>query len=137
MFFPESQVTIWLYAQPVNMRCSFDGLAALAKNQLGENPISGHLFVFINRRQTQTKVLYYDRTGFCVWSKRLESGRFNFNKNAGDKQALNWTQLKLMIEGIDVENTHQRKRYHSKNSVRPGIIQGHEHTPHQRAASPP
>lgn len=93
------------------MRKSFDGLAALAKNYMKEDPLSGHLFVFINRRQTHIKILYFDRHGYCLWMKRLEQGRFNFNKDAGDKQSLDWTQLKLIIEGIDVKNTRQRKRY--------------------------
>ncbi len=111
MFFPESQVKIWLHAKPTDMRKSFTGLYALAKNQVGEDPLSGHLFVFINRRQTQIKILYFDRSGFCIWAKRLEEGRFNYNKTAGEKQVLNWLQLKLIIEGIDIKNTRQRKRY--------------------------
>ena len=111
MFFPESQVKIWLYAKSTDMRRPFTGLTAMAKNVVGENPLSGHLFVFINRRQTQIKILYFDRSGYCIWAKRLEEGRFNYNKSAGDKQALNWTELKLIIEGIELKNTLQRKRY--------------------------
>jgi len=111
MFFPESQVKIWLYAKPTDMRRSFTGLAAMAKNQIGENPLSGNFFVFINRRRTQIKILYFDRSGFCIWAKRLEEGRFNYNPLAGEKQTLNWTQLKLIIEGIDIKNTRQNKRY--------------------------
>jgi transposase len=57
------------------MRKSFDGLYALVRNALKQDPCSGALFCFINRRGTQTKVLYCDRTGFCVWAKRLEQGR--------------------------------------------------------------
>jgi transposase len=64
------------------MRKSFTGRYALAKNQVGEDPLSGHLFVFINRRQTQINILYFDRSGFCIWAKRLEEGRFNYNKTA-------------------------------------------------------
>lgn len=112
MFFPESQVKIWLYAKPTDMRKSFTGLTALAKNQIKEDPLTGHLFVFINRRQTQLKALYFDRNGFCIWAKQLEAGRFNYNKSAGEKQSLNWTQLKLIIEGIELKNTKQNKRYH-------------------------
>jgi len=76
MFFPEAQVRVWLYTQPTDMRKSYDGLSALVKNTLHEDPASGHLFVFINRKRTQMKVLYFDRSGYCVWSKRLEQGRF-------------------------------------------------------------
>ncbi len=75
---------------------SFTGLAMMAKNVMGEDPLNGQLFVFINRRQTQRKILYFDRSGYCIWAKRLEEGRFNYNRTAGEKQALNWTQLKLI-----------------------------------------
>ena len=125
MFFPESQVNIWLYPKPTDMRKSFDGLAALAKNKIGENPLSGHLFVFINRRQTQIKVLYFDRSGYCLWAKRLEQGRFNYDNTATDKQALSWTQLKMIIEGIDLKNTRQRKRYHHPKALESSILTPH------------
>ena len=111
MFFPESQLKIWLYARPVDMRKSFDGLIALTKNTLLENPLSGQYFVFINRRQTHIKLLYFDRSGYCIWMKRLEQGRFNYARSAAEKQVLNWTQLKLMLEGIELKNIRQRKRF--------------------------
>jgi len=111
MFFPESQVKIWLCPKPTDMRKSFDGLAALAKGHMGEDPLSGHLFVFINKRKTYVKILYFDRSGYCLWMKRLEQGRFTYNNNNEGKLALNWTQLKLILEGIDLKNITQRKRY--------------------------
>ena len=76
MFFPEGQVRVHVHGRPVDMRKSFDGLYALTRRDLGQDPLSGRLFVFINRRATQMKVLYWDRTGFCIWAKRLEQGRF-------------------------------------------------------------
>ncbi|UZE94389.1 IS66 family insertion sequence element accessory protein TnpB [Alkalimarinus alittae] len=117
MFFPESNVKIWLYAQPTDMRKAIDGLSALAKNHMKEDPLSGQLFVFINRRKTHVKILYFDRSGYCIWMKRLEKGRFNYNKQAGEKQALNWTQLKLILEGIELKNIRQRKRYNHSLSA--------------------
>jgi transposase len=117
MFFPESQVKIWLYSTPTDMRKSFNGLTALAKNQMHEDPLSGHLFVFINRRKTYVKILYFDRSGYCLWMKRLEQGRFNYNSKREDKQALNWTQLKLILEGIDLNHIPQKKRYKHSISV--------------------
>jgi len=79
MFFPESQARIWLYAKPTDMRKSFDGLITLVKHQLQEDPLSGQLFVFINRKRIYLKILYFDRSGYCM--KRLsmptrESTRF-------------------------------------------------------------
>ncbi|MGI9285275.1 MAG: IS66 family insertion sequence element accessory protein TnpB [Pseudomonadales bacterium] len=111
MFFPESQVRIWLCTQPTDMRKSFNGLSALVKNTLRENPLSGQLFVFTNRRRRLIKVLYFDRSGYCIWSKRLEQGQFVVRANAEGKRQLNWTQLKLLLEGIEVKNTRQYQRY--------------------------
>jgi len=111
MFFPEDRVRVWLYARPTDMRKQFDGLAALARHQLQEDPMSGHAFVFINRRRTYMKVLYFDRGGYCLWCKRLEQGQFNYNAKRGDKQALSWTELKLLLDGLDVQKSRQFKRY--------------------------
>jgi len=111
MFLPESQFRIWLYAKPVDMRKSFNGLSALVKNQLQDDPLSGQLFVFINRKRTLIKILYFDRSGYCIWMKRLEQGLFRYNMKEGEKQSLNLTELRLLIEGIELKNTHQYKRY--------------------------
>ncbi len=118
MFFPESQVRIRLYTEPTDMRKSFDGLSALVKQQLSEDPLSGQLFVFVNRKRSYLKILYFDRSGYALWSKRLEQGRFHFRKDdaCGDKLSLDVTSLKLMLEGIDVGSVKQHRRYcHSEH----------------------
>jgi transposase len=119
MFFPEGRIRVFLYGQPTDMRKSFDGLQALTRHAMGRDPLDGSLYVFVNRRGSQMRVLYFDRSGFCVWAKRLEAGRFIGdwrNVRAGE---MNWTQLKLLIEGI--EPGRQRKRYrhaaHEKNNT--------------------
>ena len=96
-----AQLQIWLYAQPVDMRKQFDRLAALAQNQLQGQASSGDLFAFVYRKRTQIKILYYDRGGYCLWSKRLEKGRFHQVISDTDKIGLNWTQLQCLIEGIN------------------------------------
>ena len=111
MLLPESGVRLWLYTQQTDMRKSFDGLSALVRQKLAEDPTSGQLFVFINRRRTQMKVLYFEQGGYCLWSKRLEQGRFHFNAGVDDKQGLSWTDLKLIIEGIDLASVRRFKRY--------------------------
>ena len=115
MFFPEGQVRVHLYGQPADMRKSFDGLYALARHELGQDPRSGHLFVFINRRATQMKVLYWDRSGFCVWAKRLEEGRFLSDWRHVATRQMDWTGLKLLIDGIEVKR--YKKRYRTANST--------------------
>ena len=109
MFFPEGQVRVFVYGEPVNMRLSFDGLYALARNKMSQDPLTGHLFAFINRRATQIKVLYFDRTGLCVWSKRLEEGRLIVDWRDVATREMDWTSLKLLIEGIEPKRV--RKRY--------------------------
>jgi len=111
MFFPEGNIRVWLCTTPTDMRKSYDGLARLAKNQLDEDPQSGHLFVFINRRKTHCKILYFDRTGYCIWSKRLIHGQFNFKPSSQGKRSLDMTSLKLILEGIEVKSMRKYKRY--------------------------
>jgi transposase len=120
MFFPEGQVRIFVYGKPVNLRLSFDGLYALTRNQLGQDPLSGHLFAFINRRATHIKCLYFDRTGLCIWSKRLEAGRLVSNWDTVHTREMDWTGLKLMLEGI--ESTRVRKRYSHKKMLRDSVV---------------
>ena len=109
MFFPEGRVRVHVYGQPVDMRKSFDGLYALTRQRLGADPFSGDLYVFINRRATQIKVLYWDRTGFCLWAKRLEQGRFLSDWKQVATRQMDWTGLKLLLEGIEAKVV--RKRY--------------------------
>lgn len=111
MFFPEGQIRVQLYGAPVDMRKSFDGLSALVKHGMGHDPLSGQLFVFVNRRASQMKVLYFDRSGFCVWAKRLEAGCFISDWRTVRTRELDWTGLKLMLEGIEVGRQRKRYRY--------------------------
>jgi transposase len=122
MFFPEGQIRVHLYGQPVDMRKSFNGLYALTREGLGEDPLSGDLFVFVSRRAIQMKVLYFDRSGFCVWAKRLEAGRFISDWRAVRTRQMDWTGLKLLLEGI--EPARQRKRYrHAANEQKTSLKQ--------------
>jgi transposase len=109
MFFPEGQIRVHLYGEPTDMRKSFDGLQALTRHAMGLDPMDGALYVFINRRATQLRVLYFDRSGFCVWAKRLEAGRFLSDWSAVRTREMDWTGLKLLLEGMEVRRV--RKRY--------------------------
>lgn len=117
MWFPEGQLRIWLYNRPTDMRKSFDGLSALARSALQENPVSGQVFVFINRRKTQLKALYFDRGGYCLWSKRLEQGLFHAPSSPHDKLALSASDLRLLLDGIEGASVKRFKRYCGPNST--------------------
>jgi transposase len=114
MFFPEGLIRVFLYGAPVDMRNSFDGLYALARHGLQQDPLNGQLFAFVNRRATQMRVLYWDRSGWCVWAKRLEAGRFIRAWDEVRNCEMDWTALKLMLEGI--EPKRQLKRYRRANN---------------------
>lgn len=109
MFFPEGQVRVYLYGQPCDMRKSFRGLIALAKNAMSQDPLSGHLYAFVNKRGNYLKALYFDRTGFCIWAKKLERGNFISNWKTEQGREMDYTQLKLLLEGI--EKKRQKKRF--------------------------
>jgi transposase len=109
MFFPEGQIRVHLYGKPCDMRKSFPGLHALTRQELQADPLNGDLYVFISRRATQMKVLYFDRSGFCIWSKKLEAGRFIGDWAQVHTRQMEWTGLKLLLEGI--EPGKLRKRY--------------------------
>jgi transposase len=90
---------ILAYRQPVDMRKSFDGLVGLVKLALHEDPLSGTLYVFANRRRTYLKGVYWDRTGFCLFAKRLERGRFTL-PSGGDTFELSEQAFRLLLDGI-------------------------------------
>jgi len=69
------------------------------------------MFVFINKRKTHIKILYFDGSGFCIWFKRLEQGQFNYSEHEAEKQPLDWLQLKLLLDGVKVNKIRQYKRY--------------------------
>lgn len=96
-----SQTKIWLSAGVTDMRKGFAGLSSLAEKVLGQDPYSGHLFVFRGRRGDLIKVIWFDGQGSCLFSKRLERGRFVWPSSADGKLILSPAQLSMLLEGID------------------------------------
>ena len=113
MLFDSNSTRIMLCATPTDMRKSFDGLAALTKNQLGENPLSGDLFVFVNKNRTYLKLLYFEPSGYCLWAKKLEQGKFHFEFTPEGKITMTSLQFKLMLEGWKESQFSKQKRYKS------------------------
>jgi transposase len=102
---------VFLYTPFADMRRSFDGLAAIVRDQMGADPLSGHLFVFRNRRGDRLKLLYWDADGLAVWAKRLEEGVFQFPAAAATGVEITATELALILGGIDLHSAQRRKRY--------------------------
>jgi transposase len=104
-------VRIFVASSPVDLRQSFDRLAACTQEQLGSDPFSGHLFVFRNRRGDRVKILYWDRSGFCLWYKRLEQGVLRLPCSEQGCVELEWPDLALLLEGIDLQGARRRPRW--------------------------
>jgi transposase len=100
-------VRVFVCTVPTDMRKSFDGLCALVQAVLKQDPFSGHLFTFLNRRKDKVKILYWDRSGFFLMYKRLEEGTFWMPERA----EIGARELMLVLEGIDASEVHQRRRY--------------------------
>jgi transposase len=115
MFGLSAAIRVYLATEPADMRKSFDGLAALASSNLALDPLSGHLFVFINKRRDRIKVLYWDRDGMAVWAKRLERGTFRVPVVAADRVEMTTADLAALLAGIDLNTARRRFRYSRPN----------------------
>jgi transposase len=106
-------VRIFVSTQPTDMRRSFDGLAMMTRENMGQDPLSGHLFVFFNRRGDRVKIMFWDRSGFCIWYKRLEQGVFRLPQSIVNmpNPEVEVTDLSLILEGIDLSSARRRKRF--------------------------
>jgi transposase len=99
---------IYLYRAPCDMRKSFDGLCGLIRSELGEDPLSGSLFVFVNRRRNMVKLLYWDRDGLALWYKRLERGCFSLPPISSTHARIDRLQLTLLLEGVVAKKISRR-----------------------------
>jgi transposase len=99
VFLPEERRRILAYREPVDMRKSFDGLIAVVQGVLEEDPLSGGLFVFFNRRGNYVKLITWDRTGYCLFAKRLEHGRFQLPSSEA-RQEISERIFRLLLDGI-------------------------------------
>jgi transposase len=114
VFLLSPQTKVFLARQVTDMRKSFRGLLTLTEAVLRQDPASGHLFVFVNRRRDLLKILHWDGGGYWIWYRRLERGTFQLPADSGEEQAgieLTPAQLSLILDGIDLTSVRQRLRY--------------------------
>ncbi|HVH87427.1 MAG TPA: IS66 family insertion sequence element accessory protein TnpB [Terriglobales bacterium] len=104
---------IWLAVEPTDMRCGFDRLAERVRAVIGQDPLSGHLFLFRSRRGDRLKILHWDQDGFVLWYKRLEVGVFKLPRvNEGARSVeLRASELAMVLDGIDVSKLKRVPRY--------------------------
>jgi transposase len=109
-----ASVRVYLATAPCDMRRSFDGLHALVSAVLDLDAFAGHLFVFANRRRDRMKILYWDRDGFAIWSKRLEEGTYAMpfaETETETRREITAAELGALLSGIDLSQARRRKRY--------------------------
>jgi len=108
-----SDVRIFVCLAPIRMQFSFDTLMGLAQKTFDQDPLSGHLFLFFNRKRDRIKILFWDVDGFCIWYKRLEVGAFQLPVTTEGDQGveLNCKQLTQLLNGMDLRNGRRRRRY--------------------------
>jgi len=121
-------VRIFVAAEPVDLRRGFDGLAAATRGLIGD-PLSGHLFVFLNRRRNRVKVLMWDRTGYLLVYKRLERGTFEIPTKPllGERHVeVDSGELHLMLEGLDLRGARRQRRWYRRTGQQPlpGAVRG-------------
>ena len=108
-------IRVFLYRLPTDMRKSFHGLIALTESALKQDPLSGSLFVFLNRRRDRIKVLYWGQTGFCIWYQQLQQGTYQLPSEdalqAQETVEVTRSQLSLILDGIDLASVRQRTRF--------------------------
>ncbi|MCI0432333.1 MAG: IS66 family insertion sequence element accessory protein TnpB [Gemmatimonadetes bacterium] len=112
-----ASVRIYVAAEPVDLRRGFDALAAATRSLIGADPMSGHIFVFLNRRRNRIKLLVWDRTGYLLLYKRLERGTFEMATRPRDGQRhveLDSGELGLMLEGLDLRGARRRSRWYRR-----------------------
>jgi transposase len=104
---------IWLATNPADMRCGFDRLAELARAVAGQDPLSGHLFLFRSRGGDRLKALYWDKDGMALWYKRLEEGTFKLPRVEDEAKSveLRASELAMLLDGIDLRSVKRVKRY--------------------------
>lgn len=110
----------YLCREAADMRKSYDRLSGLVRQGLRRDPLSGEVFLFLNRRRTMVKILVWDRSGFVLWCKRLERGTFELPRGGaeGASVVLSWEELVLILEGVSLQSVRHRKRYGQERSAR-------------------
>ncbi len=109
---PSDGVAVYLCLDPVDFRKQINGLAALVQEVLALDPFSEQLFVFTNRRRDRVKVLYWERSGFVLWMKRLERERFHWPRGDGATMTLSGQQLNWLLDGFDLARWRPHRRLH-------------------------
>ena len=112
-----SSRSYYLHKGATNMRKGFNSLTAMIRAELGQDPLSGNVFIFFNRQRNQVKLLQFEADGFGIFHKRLEKGTFELPNATGESQdgVIAWHDLQFILQGVDLTSIRFRKRYHRRS----------------------
>jgi transposase len=113
-------VKIYIAVEPASLRKSFEGLSNAVRCELGRDPLSGHVFIFLNRRRNQVKMLVWTRGGFTILHKRLERGRFSFPERVtatATSVEIDGHELSMLLEGLEVAREPHARRWEPSHDV--------------------
>jgi transposase len=129
MFSLSGSLQYYLFTGSTDMRKGFDALSGVVRSQMGRDPLSGEVFIFMNRGRNTVKILHWERGGLVIYHKRLEAGQFErpFFDEKQNAFRLRWSELVMMIEGVSMKNIVQRKRFDLDSSK--------NQSPHRSASS--
>lgn len=108
-----ASVRIYVASGPVDLRNGFDGLSGMVRNRFGRDPLDGALYVFFSRSRKSVKILWWDRSGYAIWHKRLERGRYRLPEAVpgSERVRMEWPDLALLLEGIELRGARRRPRW--------------------------
>lgn len=109
-----SPVKVYLYCRAADLRRGYDGLASIVQSAMQQDPLSGSLFVFVNKRGNRIKILYWDRDGYAIWMKRLERGTLKLPQPQEENDSsvkITASQLAMILEGLELSRVRRRNRY--------------------------
>jgi transposase len=110
-----SKLKIYVKPGPTDFRKQINGLSIIVQEEMELNPLNGNLYVFCNRSRNRIKILYWDKTGFAMWLKRLEKGKFPWPRNVEEALEIDLEKMKMLLSGIDFWNAHKELKFSKIN----------------------
>jgi transposase len=110
-----SKLKIYVKPGPTDFRKQINGLSIIVQEEMELNPLNGNLYVFCNKSRNRIKILYWDKTGFAMWLKRLEKGKFPWPRNVEEALEIDLEKMKMLLSGIDFWNAHKELKFSKIN----------------------
>ncbi len=106
-----NETNIFIQPGATDMRKQINGLSVLAEEKMNQDPLSGNMFIFCNKTRNRLKILYWDRNGFCLWFKRLETDKFPWPMNEEECREITEDQLFMILDGINFFAAHKKLNF--------------------------